>query len=187
SKHDHDFSLDPQEVLRGYQRALEALAAAQQQNGAWAGEVVWNPMLVCQYVICCHVVGREIPADRKARIRKSLEVQLKRDGGWGMHPDAPRPGPRPTTSSASGLAGADESWLFHTILGYVALRLIGEDPRDPLLRNALVWIHEHGGCYHSPTWGRIWLALLGLYPWAQVQPLLPELWLLPDDAPMHPR
>jgi lanosterol synthase len=190
SKHDLDrldAPLDPREVLDGYQRALAALAAAQQQNGAWAGEVVWNPMLVCQYVICCHVVGREIPADRKARIRKSLEVQLKRDGGWGMHPDAPRPGPRPTTSSTNGLAGADESWLFHTILGYVALRLIGEDPRDPLLRNALAWIHEHGGCYHSPTWGRIWLALLGLYPWAQIQPLLPELWLLPDDAPMHPR
>jgi squalene/oxidosqualene cyclase-like protein len=182
----HDASLDPREVLHGYERALAALAAAQQPNGAWAGEVIWNPMLVCQYVICCHVVGREIPRERKARIRKSLELQLKRDGGWGMHPDIPdrsKPDPAPT----AGLAGADDSWLFHTILGYVALRLLGGDPRDPLLRDALAWIHAHGGCYPVPTWGRIWLALLGLYPWSQVQPLLPELWLLPDDAPMHPR
>jgi squalene/oxidosqualene cyclase-like protein len=184
----HDTSLDPHEVLRGYERALEALGKAQQQNGAWAGEVVWNPMLVCQYVICCHVVGREIPRERKARIRKSLEIQLKRDGGWGMHPDVPdRNSATPAPTPTSGLASADDSWLFHTILGYVALRLIGEDPRDPLLRNALAWIHAHGGCYPSPTWGRIWLALLGLYPWEHVQPLLPELWLLPDDAPMHPR
>ncbi len=219
-----DLSLDQADVLEAYERALAALAAAQRDNGAWAGECVWNPMLVCQYVICCHIVGRDIPDDRKARIRKSLVLQLKRDGGWGMHPrrcaslrDAPgvdggtvagpapapggpvagppppaRPSGRESASPNDGLtgpgpAGAADSWLFHTILGYVALRLLGEDPRDPLLRNALAWIHAHGGCYQSPTWGRIWLALLGLYPWAQIQPLLPELWLLPDDAPMHPR
>ncbi|HVI02005.1 MAG TPA: hypothetical protein VM869_25000, partial [Enhygromyxa sp.] len=108
SKHelDLDAPLDRQEVLDGYQRALAALAAAQQPNGAWAGEVVWNPMLVCQYVICCHVVGREIPPERKARIRKSLEVQLKRDGGWGMHPDVPPPGaPVRAASPSAGLAG----------------------------------------------------------------------------------
>jgi squalene/oxidosqualene cyclase-like protein len=183
-----DAPLDPREVLDGYERALAALAAAQQPNGAWAGEVVWNPMLVCQYVICCHVVGREIPRERRASIRKSLELQLKRDGGWGMHPDLPlRSGSLRAASPNAGLAGEHDSWLFHTILGYVALRLLGEDPRDPLLRNALAWIHAHGGCYPSPTWGRIWLALLGLYPWPNVQPLLPELWLLPDEAPMHPR
>src|SRR5262245_13266605 len=133
--HRHDTSLDPREVQSGYERALEALGEAQQQNGAWAGEVVWNPMLVCQYVICCHMVGREIPRERKARIRKSLEVQLKRDGGWGMHPDVPdRNSPNPAPAATTGLASADDSWLFHTILGYVALRLLGEDPRDPLLR-----------------------------------------------------
>jgi squalene/oxidosqualene cyclase-like protein len=201
SNHDHasKHDLDPEAVLDGYERALAALAAAQQGNGAWAGEVVWNPMLVCQYVICCHVVGREIPDDRKARIRQSLALQLKRDGGWGMHPDRPgalapaldgpgalEPRVAPTTKSA-GLAGKHDSWLFHTLLGYIALRLLGGDPREPLLRGALAWIHAHGGCTRAPTWGRIWLALLGLYPWAQLQPLLPELWLLPDEAPMHPR
>ncbi|NVB41119.1 2,3-oxidosqualene cyclase [Pseudenhygromyxa sp. WMMC2535] len=185
-------SLDRDAVLDGYRRALDALDAAQQDKGAWAGEAIWNPMLICQYVICMHVVGREIPADRKARIRRSLELQRKVDGGWGMHPDLPpsqEPGPHalPGSPLPGGLAGKYESWLFHTLLGYVALRLIGEDPNDPLLADALAWIHAHGGPYHSPTWGRAWLALLGLYPWEQVQPLLPELWLLPDESPMHPR
>jgi squalene/oxidosqualene cyclase-like protein len=191
-----DAPLERELVLRHYERALEALAAAQQQNGAWAGEVVWNPMLICQYVICCHIVGREIPPERKARIRQSLELQRKRDGGWGMHPSSnssSNSGPlaaapsTPREDGPAGLAGEHDSWLFHTILAYVALRLLGEPPSDPLLRDALAWIHAHGGCARAPTWGRIWLALLGLYPWAQIQPLLPELWLLPDDAPMHPR
>ena len=60
-------------------------------------------MLVCQYVIACEVLRRPIPAARKQHIRRSLELQVRPDGGWGMHPDSP-------------------SWLFHTTLAYVALR-----------------------------------------------------------------
>lgn len=181
------------ELLAAYRRACAALGAAQRDNGAWAGEVVWNPMLICQYVICCHVLGREIPPDRRRRIRRSLELQRKRDGGWGMHPDLAAPDLAPSgpqlvpAREPNKLAGKHDSWMFHTVLGYVALRLLGESPDDPLLRDARAWIHAHGGPYHAPTWGRVWLALLGLYPWAEVQPLLPELWLLPDDSPMHPR
>ncbi|MCA9699979.1 MAG: hypothetical protein KC431_20815, partial [Myxococcales bacterium] len=176
---------DRDAILDGYRRALDALEAAQQQDGAWAGEVVWNPMLVCQYVICMRVLGREIPAARRQRIRRSLELQRKVDGGWGMHPDLP--GPEATQVRVKGLAPKSHSWMFHTVLGYVTLRLLGHDNGDPLAAEALAWIHRHGGPYRSPTWGRIWLALLGLYPWEHIQPLLPELWLLPDDSPMHPR
>jgi lanosterol synthase len=151
-----------------YRRALHALERAQKPNGALAGEVVWNAMLVCQYAIVCHVVGREIPAARRARIHRSLEVQARADGGLSMHPDG-------------------ESWLFHTTLGYVALRLLGYDTRDPVVARAGAWIGERGGVYAIPQWGRIWLAILGLYPWDSVHPIPPELWLLPERAPGHPR
>ena len=187
--------LSPDEVLAAYRRALAQLDAAQRAhpraNGAWAGEVIWNPMLPCQWVILNHVLGRPIPAARKARIRKHLELHLKLDGGWGMHPDPPDPAlraqPLAIHDEASGPADKDHAWLFHTTLGYVALRLLGEDPEDPLLRDALAFIHRHGPVHRIPTWGRIWLALLGLYPWSEIQPLLPELWLLPDESPVHPR
>jgi squalene/oxidosqualene cyclase-like protein len=151
-----------------YAKALEHLERCQQPNGAWAGEVVWNPMLVCQYVIVCHVLGHPIPEERRARVRLSLERQVNDDGGWGMHPDS-------------------DSYLFHTVLGYVTLRLLGHDKHDPLAAAALKWIRERGNVYELPTWGRVWLAILGLYPWSCVQPIVPELWLLPDASPMHPR
>lgn len=151
-----------------YRLALGHLAKVQRPNGAFAGEVVWNPMLPCQYVILCHILGHEIPAERKQRIRLALERQVRPDGGWGMHPDSP-------------------SYLFHTTLGYVALRLLGESPDDPLLADARSWIEQHGGVWAIPTWGRIWLAMIGLYPWSCVQPIIPELWLLPESAPLHPR
>jgi squalene/oxidosqualene cyclase-like protein len=151
-----------------YARALDHLRAGQQPKGAVAGEVVWNPMLPCQYVILCRILGVDIPAARRRRIHLALARQVRPDGGWGMHPDSP-------------------SWLFHTTLGYVALRLLGHDDSDPLVAGSLRWIRQHGGVLGLPTWGRIWLALLGLYPWSGVQPILPEMWLLPDAAPMHPR
>src|SRR5690606_14860230 len=90
----------PQET---YALALENLRRRQQDNGAFAGEVIWNPMLPCQYVIVCHIIGHEIPADRRARLRLHFERSVTPEGGWGMHP-----------------GGAP--WMFHTALVYVALR-----------------------------------------------------------------
>lgn len=163
---------------QAYSRALDYLRTRQLDNGAFAGEVVWNPMLVCQYVIVCHVVGHEIPEQRRALILRSLEVQRFPDGGWGM---------LPVIHGAEGPQHDGGSWLFHTTLAYVALRLLDVPPDDPQCAQARAWIEEAGGVYTIPTWGRIWLALLGLYPWSGTQPILPELWLLPDAAPMHPR
>lgn len=152
---------------RAYQAALGHLRAIQHADGRVAGEVVWNIMLPCQYVILCHVLRHEIAPDRRRRIYRSLQAQVREDGGWGMHPDS-------------------ASWLFHTVLGYVTLRLLGHDKRDPMVARALGWIREHGGPYELPAWGRIWLSILGLYPWAGVQPIPPELWLLPEASPLHP-
>lgn len=155
-------------VAEAYDQALRHLRDRQSDKGALGGEVIWNIMLPCQYAIVCHIIGHEIPEARRQRIRKTLELEVRPDGGWGMHPDSP-------------------SWSFHTVLGYVTLRLLGYDRDDPLCAGARRWIVDHGGAYEVPTWGRVWLALLGLYPWSGAQPILPELWLLPESAPMHPR
>jgi len=164
----NDVDTDARRVA--YTRAVAHLRRVQQQKGALAGEVVWNPMLVSQWVIMCYLLDRPIDPARRRRIHRNLEVQVMADGGWGMHP-------------RSG------SWLFHTTLGYVALRLLDYDDDDPLVAGALGWIHQHApeGVHALPTWGRLWLAMLGLYPWSGLQPILPEMWLLPDAAPMHPR
>lgn len=156
------------DVARAYAQAVTHLRDQQLDNGAFAGECVWNPMLVCQYVIVCHVTGREIPDARRRRVRLSLEQQVLPDGGWGMHVDS-------------------DAYLFHTTLAYVTLRLVGHGPDDPLVAGAARWIERHGGVYALPSWGRTWLAILGLYPWDAIQPILPELWLLPEASPMHPR
>lgn len=155
------------EAAAALDSAFTHLCGQQQPNGAFGGEVVWNTMLISQYVFMHHILGREIPPERAARIRHAIRLQRQPDGGQGMHPH-------------SG------SWVFHTTLAYVALRLLGDDPDEPLARETRAALHKLGGAYTIPAWGRIWLAMLGLYPWEGVQPIVPELWLLPERAPAHP-
>lgn len=76
--------------------------------------------------------------------------------------------------------------MFGTALNYVVLRLVGVDPAHSLMERARARLHKLGGAAGAPSWGKFWLALLGVYDWDGVNPVPPELWLLPDWVPIHP-
>ena len=76
--------------------------------------------------------------------------------------------------------------MFGTAMNYVALRLLGVPESDERAARARAWIRENGGAKRVPTWGKCWLSVLGVYAWEGVNPLLPELWLLPPKVPVHP-
>ena len=153
----------------GEVRALQHLVSLQHADGCWEGEVVWNTMLLSQYVIVHRIVGSPPPSDaERARMIRYYEVTRTPEGGWGMHPDS---GP----------------YVFFTALAYVALRLLGVAPEDPLAARARAWLHaQPGGVLAVPSWGKVWLAIAGLYGWEGVSPVPPELFLLPEALPFHP-
>ena len=93
----------PHRARQAYERAVTYLGTRQHADGRVAGEVVWNTMLPAQYVLLMHVLRRPIEPGRARRIYRSLEVQRRADGAFGMHPHSP-------------------AYLFHTVLAYVALR-----------------------------------------------------------------
>ncbi|RDX83501.1 Cycloartenol synthase, partial [Mucuna pruriens] len=78
--------------------------------------------------------------------------------------------------------------MFSTALNYVTLRLLGEDVDggEGALQKARIWILHHGGATYIPSWGKLWLAVLGVYEWSGVNPIPPETWLLPYFLPFHP-
>ena len=43
-----------------------------------------------------------------------------------------------------------------------------------------------GGAQRVPSWGKTWLSVLGCYEWEGVNPIPPELFLLPDWVPFAP-
>ena len=40
-------------------------------------------------------------------------------------------------------------------------------------------LHKGGGATYITSWGKFWLAVLGVYSWDGMNPTPPEMWLLP--------
>ncbi len=150
-------------ILRG----LEVLAEDQSPEGSWKGDYGGPLFLVPVYLTALHALG-EVP-DAKIRegfLRYILNHQNS-DGGWGLDLES-------------------HSYVFTSVLNYVGLRLLGVPPDDPVLVRARAWFLPRGGPLSSGSWGKFVLALLGLYEYEGLQPILPELWLLPSALPIHP-
>ncbi|KAI9328893.1 terpenoid cyclases/protein prenyltransferase alpha-alpha toroid, partial [Zopfochytrium polystomum] len=77
------------------------------------------------------------------------------------------------------------STVFGTALNYVALRLLGVPPDDPVCVKARATLHKLGGATGVPSWGKFWLAVLNVYDWAGNNSIPPELWIIPEFMPIH--
>jgi lanosterol synthase len=155
-------------------RAVRALVREQAEDGSFEGEVVWCPMLAAQYVLAWHVMGRPISASRRANLLKHFERTRLEHAGVGAN------------AGTWGLHDLSEPYLFVTVLVYVACRLLGLAKDDPLIARAYEFIRREGGAVGIPTWGKLWLAILGLYEWEGVSAVLPEAWRAPRWLPIHP-
>jgi lanosterol synthase len=148
--------------------AIRHLLARQDARGGWEAEMVWCTMILSQYVIVQRVVGRPLDRDATRLIARHYEVTRTPEGAWGLHPES-------------------APYVFTTTLAYVALRLLGLSAEDPLTAPARRWLHaQPQGILGVPTWGKFWLALIGLYRWDGINPSPPELFALPRWLPLHP-
>lgn len=69
-------------------------------------------------------------------------------------------------------------------MNYVALRLLGLGPDEGPMTEIRALIHEMGGATTIPTWGKVWLSVLGCYDWEGVNPMPPELWCVACVMPL---
>lgn len=150
-------------------RAIRRLLELQRPSGDWEGEMVWCTMILAQAVIVYHVTGRPFGEADKPGIVKHFACTQAEDGSWGMHPESP-------------------GYVFFTAMAYIALRLLGLPANAPMLARARQWLHRQPeGVKAIPTWGKFWLAMVGLYEYAGFNAIPPELFLLPAWLPFHPR
>ena len=148
-------------------QALDRLAETQDPDGSWHGDYGGPMFLLPMFVALSHVSRDEITEERKRAIRRELQLARGPEGAIGLHREGP-------------------PCLFTTVLGYVSLRLLGERADDPEMKTMLRWIQENGTPLGAAPWGKWILCLLGLYSWQGVNPVTPELWLLPKNFPLHP-
>jgi lanosterol synthase len=125
-------------------------------------------MLSAQYVVAHYLTGRRLPEARAAALLRYFEQQQDDHGTYGLHPHA-------------------EPSLFVSTLVYVACRILGVPPESPLLAGCRrLLAQEPAGALRLPTWGRVWLALLGVYPWEGLHAMPVWVFRLPTSLPMHP-
>ncbi len=150
------------------ERGSARLRDLQYEDGSWRSEYGGPGFLLPMAVAAYHITGEALPEELRPGIERQLRSVIDDEGGVGLHPEG---------------AGS----VFTTSLTYVALRLLGVEPEDPDAARARTWLELNGGPLGSASWGKFMLALLNLYPYEGLHPVLPELWLLPRSAPMHPR
>ena len=155
---------DSRAVLAGESR----LAALQHRDGSWQAEVIWSPVITAQAVIVQHITGRTASAERSRLLLLHFRRTRRPGGGWGLHPQS-------------------RSYVFVTTVVYIAARLLGLPATDPMLAEARAFLGRvPGGVLANPQWGRVWLALIGLYPRSALNACPPELFLLPRTSPLSP-
>ena len=145
-----DLALCERAVVRG----LDYLASQQEADGAWRGDYGGPMFLLPMYVAARHIGGRPIEARRRDGMIAYLGANQRVDGSFGLHVEG------------SGC-------LFTTVLCYVAFRLLGLAPDDERAVRARAFIQAHGTALACASWGKFTLALLNLYEYDGLQPVLP--------------
>ncbi|XP_044464572.1 cycloartenol synthase 2-like [Mangifera indica] len=160
-------------VANTLRRSLRFYSTLQTEDGFWPGDYGGPLFLLPGLVIGLYVTGTLdaiLHLEHRKEMLRYLYNHQNKDGGWGLH-----------------IEGC--STMFCTALSYVALRLLGEEMEggDGAMEKTRKWIIDRGGVTSIPSWGKMWLSILGVYEWNGNNPLLPEMWVVPEFVPIHPR
>ncbi|KAI8381007.1 terpenoid cyclases/protein prenyltransferase alpha-alpha toroid [Radiomyces spectabilis] len=159
---------DAKTPLEAARNGFEFYRQLQTEDGHWGGEYGGPMFLIPGLIITYYITGTPVPDPmRREIIRYLLNRAHPEDGGWGIH--------------IEGI-----STVFGTALNYVVLRILGLGPDHPAMVKARTTLHKLGGATGAPSWGKFWLAALGVYDWKGMNPVPPELWALPKVLPFCP-
>jgi len=149
-------------------RATTSLLSKQDASGLFEGEVVWCPAITAQVVIVKVAIDMGVEPDSRVDILKYFAATRLPDGGWGFHPES-------------------HSYLYVTVLVYVAMRLLGVEDEDPQLAPTRAFLAaKRDETWGIPSIGKFWLSLIGVYDRRDLHPLPPEIFLVPKAWPFSP-
>jgi squalene-hopene/tetraprenyl-beta-curcumene cyclase len=146
--------------------ALNWLAREQQAEGFWVGMLESNCCMEAQWILAQHFLGVTDDPKLPGVIRAILHEQ-RADGSWEVYHQA-------------SLGDINT-----TVECYAALRCAGFQPDAEPVRKAREWILAHGGLKKTRNFTRIWLALIGEWPWDGTPAVPPEIIGLPAWMPFN--
>jgi lanosterol synthase len=163
----------PKTPLEACENGIKFFSKLQLPPGNWGCEYGGPMFLLPGMIITLYVTDKRLSRPEETEIvryifsMQNLGQKNGGDGGWGLHVEG-------------------DSSVFGTAMNYTALRLLGVEASDPRMRKARTCLHNLGGALNGPHWAKFWLSVLGVMQWDIVNPVPPELWLLPDWLPISP-
>jgi squalene-hopene/tetraprenyl-beta-curcumene cyclase len=139
-------------------RSQENLLGLQRPEGYWIGELMVDSTLVSDTVAYHHWNGKIDAGWQRKAVNYIFSMQLP-DGGWNIYSGGP----------------VDVN---ATIKAYLALKLAGVPVTDPRMLQAREVALQLGGVPRMNTFSKLYLALLGLFPWEYVPTIPCEVLLL---------
>jgi len=153
------------EIAHAISLAHGNLLRQQHADGHWCGKLLVDSTLCSDFVLFMHWFG-EVDHELQQRcVRHVLKRQLP-DGGWNVYYGGP-------------------SEINASVKAYFALKLAGCSPESPLMQEARATIMRLGGIPGMNTFSKLYLALLGQFPWKYLPTIPVEMVLLPSWAPFH--
>lgn len=154
----HATSLSPHLLDTAIQRSQSHLLGLRKPGGYWIGELMVDSTLVSDMVAFHHWDGSVYPGWQRKAVHHILSMQLP-DGGWNIYHGGP-------------------SEVNATIKAYLALKLAGMPLTDWRMLKARETARSLGGVPRMNTFSKLYLALLGLYPWRYVPTIPCEVLLI---------
>jgi squalene-hopene/tetraprenyl-beta-curcumene cyclase len=147
-----------QHVQTALRRSQDYLLSEQKPEGYWVGELMVDSTLVSDTVAYHHWNGKIDPEWQRKAVNHIFAMQLP-DGGWNIY-----------------LGGPSE--VNATIKAYLALKLAGVPVTDPRMLKAREVALHFGGVPRMNTFSKLYLALIGLFPWEYVPTIPCEVLLI---------
>jgi squalene-hopene/tetraprenyl-beta-curcumene cyclase len=146
------------ELDAALRRSQDYLLSVQKPEGYWVGELMVDSTLVSDMVAFHHWNRTVSPGWERKAVNQILSMQLP-DGGWNIYYGGP-------------------AEVNATIKAYLALKLAGLPVTDPRMLRARAMALNLGGVPRMNTFSKLYLALLGLFPWEYVPTIPCEVLLI---------
>ena len=151
---------DQRDLENGIRLAQQNLLRLQNPDGYWVGELMVDSTLCSDYILFMHWDGSIDPVLQEKCVQHIRRRQLS-DGGWNIFEGGP-------------------SEINACVKAYFALKLAGHAPNAPWMKEARATILRLGGIPQMNTYAKLYLALLGQFPWKYLPTIPVEAVLFPD-------
>ncbi len=159
------YAPETSDIREAISRAQRNLLRQQQPDGHWCGELLVDSTLCSDYVLFMHWLGEVDDTLQQRCVRHILKRQLP-DGGWNIYFKGP-------------------SEVNASVKAYFALKLAGHSADLPFMQEARANILRLGGIPRMNTFSKLYLALLGQFPWQYLPSIPVEMVLLPAWMPFN--